>query len=229
MNVDETMVVRVLNKLPSTHNSEIPSCFYLGTHLPEEKKITATPAVQTKTIQKKSKPNLYLVIKRFPGIIIIRGLAHQRIRHGQTAQAGIIQVTKSVRSNLRHQLLHHRGACLPLRHNHWRLLQHFHYTTVQIRHSRTGQRSYFSPGVQTPNNHTTVKRTGTITIPRTQALRLKRFRPPNKRNRNQSNGGEKSEKKAKKSNNRSYRKGLGSEGNGGSRGNLHSDDMKASV
>lgn len=70
------------------------------------------------------------MIKSFPGIIIVRSLSHQRIGHGETTEAGIIQVAEGVRRNLRNQLLHHRRARLSLSQNR-PVLRHFR--TIQIR------------------------------------------------------------------------------------------------
>lgn len=81
------------------------------------------------------------MIQGLPSVIIIRGLSHQRIGHGETTKTGIIQVTERVRRNLRNQLLHHGGPRQPLRQGHRRRngtwLEHFG-GAVKVGHGARG-------------------------------------------------------------------------------------------
>lgn len=70
---------------------------------------------------------IYLVIKCFPSVVVVGGFSHQRIRHREAAEAGIVQVTERVSGNLRHELLHHRRAGLPLRRNNRRGIHLLHH------------------------------------------------------------------------------------------------------
>lgn len=76
---------------------------------------------------------IYLVIKCFPSVIVVGGFSHKRIRHREAAKARIVQVTERVGGNLRHELLHHRRAGLPLRRNNSHgihLLDHLRRSTL---------------------------------------------------------------------------------------------------
>lgn len=108
-------------------NNENPSKIRkFSNHQPENR----TKARHSAKLTKPRKP--YLVIKSFPGIVIVRSLPHQRIGHRETAEAGIIQVAERVRRNLRNQLLHHRRARLPLAQNR-PVLRHVRAATIQVR------------------------------------------------------------------------------------------------
>lgn len=78
------------------------------------------------------------MIKGLPSIIIIRSLSHQRIGHREATETGIIQVTESVRCNLRNQFLHHRRPRSPLRQHRRRRngtgLEHFSAAAVEVGH-----------------------------------------------------------------------------------------------
>lgn len=81
------------------------------------------------------------MIQGLPSVIIIGGLPHQRIGHGETTETGIIQVTERVRRNLRNQLLHHGRPRQPLRQDHRRRngsgLEHFG-AAVKVGHGAYG-------------------------------------------------------------------------------------------
>jgi hypothetical protein len=56
-----------------------------------------------------SDPIAHLVIQCLPGAIVVGCAAHGGVGHGETAEAGVVEVAERVGGDLGHELLHHGG------------------------------------------------------------------------------------------------------------------------
>lgn len=56
-----------------------------------------------------SGPAAHLVVQCLPGAVVVGRAAHGGVGHGETAEAGVVEVAERVGGDLGHELLHHGG------------------------------------------------------------------------------------------------------------------------